>query len=352
LTFNSISITGLGLATPLGNTVATTWDALLAGQRVTDHALVDGIPHNSQAIFELARLVASQAIADARWTPEKLHEAALIVGTSKGPVEAWLEGKVSLQGLAEVAADLATHFKIAGPHLTLSTACASGLHALIRATMSIASGQVHSALVVAAESSVHPLFIGSFQRLGVLPPPGFGCRPFDRQRAGFTMSQAAAAVTLERKPGGVQIERFALGADAVHLTAGDPTGTSLRRLLTRALDAKPIDMIHAHATGTLANDPVELAVLESVLDESNNPILYSHKGALGHSLGAAGLVSATINCLCHRHGVVPPNVAIIDPLPMSRPRLSQEAVHQPIRRSLVLSSGFGGAMAAVTMAGG
>ena len=105
----------------------------------------------------------------------------------------------------------------------------SGLHALIHATMLIQSGRVKRALVVAAEASVHPLFVGSFRRLGVLPPEGFGCRPFDQDRAGFLMSESAAAVCLEadeihpsRRRGVAPVDRFALGGDATHLTGVDP----------------------------------------------------------------------------------------------------------------------------------
>ena len=81
--------------------------------------------------------------------------------------------------------------------MTLSAACASGIYALIRAVMMIQAGEVQRAIVVASESSLHALFTASFARLGVLAPPGYGCRPFDRQRQGFVISEAAAAVCLE-----------------------------------------------------------------------------------------------------------------------------------------------------------
>src|SRR5439155_11315656 len=105
-------------------------------------------------------------------------------------------------------------------------------------------------LVVASEASVHPLFLGSFKRLGVLPSPEIGCRPFDETRDGFLMSEAAAAVCLEAAPecdvrtGAVErglssgssqtrvaIDRFAFGADATHLTGSDPAGRVLTHLI-------------------------------------------------------------------------------------------------------------------------
>src|SRR5204862_7358830 len=99
-----------------------------------------------------------------------------------------------------------------------------------------------------------------------------------------------------------------LGGAATHLTGGDPEGTTLRRLLNHVVDGQPVDLVHAHATGTEMNDPIELAAIESALPADQDPpaILYSHKGALGHSLGAAGLVSVVLNCMSHHKGVVPP----------------------------------------------
>jgi 3-oxoacyl-(acyl-carrier-protein) synthase len=251
----------------------------------------------------------------------------------------------------------------------VSAACTSGLHALVRGAMMIRSGEVSQALVVATEASVHPLFLGSFQRLGVLARPGVGCRPFDKNREGFVMSEAAAAVLLKAddapespRPAGrgssarssppapIYLDGFALGADATHLTGGDPDARVLRYLLSRLLDHRPVDMFHAHGTGTSANDQTELAAIEAVIDEHTAfPALYSHKGALGHSLGAAGLVSVVLNCQAHASGVVPPNVQTRDPLPTGRVTLSPGAVRGPVRRSVAVAAGFGGAMAAVSL---
>jgi 3-oxoacyl-(acyl-carrier-protein) synthase len=240
-----------------------------------------------------------------------------------------------------------------GPRLTISAACSSGLHALIRATMMLRSGQVDRALVVGAEASVHPLFIGSFKRLGVLPPAGYGCRPFDRDRKGFLMSDAAAAVCLERTDGPAlaRVDAFAIGADATHITASDPTSAMLQRLLKQTIDASgPPDVIHGHGTGTVANDAIELNAIESVLEGvQSRPALYSHKGAIGHSLGAAGMVSVVINCMMHRESVVPGNANLASPLPARRVELKGMSIERPIKRSLALAAGFGGPIAVVSL---
>jgi len=142
-----------------------------------------------------------------------------------------------------------------------------------------------------------------------------------------------------------------MGGDACHLTAGDPDGLTLGRMLNRVIDGRPIDLIHAHGTGTIANDPVELAAIERALPSGCEklPSLYSHKGALGHSLGAAGLVSVVINCLCHREGIVPPNVATRNPLPTRNVTIRSDLQRRSIRRSAAIAAGFGGAIAAVTL---
>jgi len=172
------------------------------------------------------------------------------------------------------------------------------------------------------------------------------------------MSEAAAAVCLQADSPDkdsasspkIALEHFALGADATHLTASDPSGRVLEHLINKVTSNHPIDLVHAHGTGTVANDEIELAAIERAFSPStSSPFLYSHKGALGHSLGAAGLVAVVLNVLAHQHGIVPPNVQTHHPLPATRVTISQEAIHRQINRSIVLAAGFGGSSAAVSL---
>jgi 3-oxoacyl-[acyl-carrier-protein] synthase II len=147
------------------------------------------------------------------------------------------------------------------------------------------------------------------------------------------------------------VESCSLGADATHLTRADPSGDTLGRILKTVVGNQPVDLIHAHGTGTVFNDPIELAAIESSLaDRENRPSVYSHKGALGHSLGAAGLVAVATNCLCHEHGIIPPNIQTHDPLPSGRVDIRRELQQREIIRSVALAAGFGGAVAALTLA--
>jgi len=369
-------ITGAGLLTPLGRTVDETWDALLAGKSITDHSRAAGeYDPTSPRVSQMARRVVDEALAASGWSSE--DDFATIVGTSKGSVESWLPapspnpllhmaeatyeaGGLDPVGLADIAASVAVGY---GPRLTVSAACASGLLALIRAAMMIESGQAERVLVVAAEASVHPLFLASFKRLGVLPAAEIGCRPFDECRDGFLMSECAAAVCVEsaeRDRGDssdgddgrprIVIDRYALGGDGSHLTSPDPDGRVLRHLINKVTGSEPIDLVHAHGTGTPTNDPIELAALETVFEHATSTTcLYSHKGALGHSLGAAGLVSVVLNFQAHQRRQIPPNVRTTRPLLSNAIQIHSTPQTLPIRRSLALAAGFGGATAAVTL---
>ena len=352
-----VAIAGTGMLTALGCSGGATWDALLAGRFIGTHGPVPRSYGREARITGLALDAAQEAIAAGRWGADDIRETGLVVGTSKGPVESWIAGSLECTGLAEVATKVAHNLGISGgPLLTMSAACASGLHALIRGAMLIRSGECQRVLVVAAEASLHPIFIASFQRLGVIPPTGLGCRPFDEERRGFLMSEAAAAVCLEAEdadsppsPDTVCVERFAMGGDATHLTASDAQGRVLRRLLAHVIDARSVDLVHAHGTGTIQNDPVELAAIEATASPTSSPIIYSHKGALGHSLGASGLLSVVLNCQMHRRAVVLPNVSTTTPLHTRRVTIPRDASERPIQRSLALAAGFGGPVAVVSL---
>jgi 3-oxoacyl-[acyl-carrier-protein] synthase II len=365
-------ITGIGLSTPLGRGAQETWRSLLARQTIRDHSRLEPL-HNQHLprVSALAIEAANEAITEAGWHDHS-GQTALIVGTSKGPIEDWIApppsnnsksdktepaGRLNF-GLASVATDVADALKLTGPRLTVSAACASGLHALIRAVIMLRSGEAERVLVVAAEASVHPLFLGSFQRLGVLPPPGELCRPFDVHRQGFLMSEAAAAVCIKMqhfapfsRQSGVFVDRFALAGDATHMTAGDPSGTTLQRLLMQVTAKQSVDLIHAHGTGTELNDVMELhAINQSIGPSDEPPIIYSHKGALGHSLGAAGLAAVVINVMCHRNGCILANPNTIEPMP-SIGIISTSTIERPIRRSVAVGAGFGGPLAVVGLSG-
>lgn len=367
------AITGLGLITPLGATVDSTFAHLVAGDRdISEHTRLTVITTADESrASALAEQVGRQAIEQAGWTSTERtsDRTAVVIGTSKGQIAEWIspaiaftsdknqfsEGRSSW-GLAETATHVARSLGMtAGPRLTLSAACATGLHALIRATMLIHSGEIDRVLVVAVEASVHPLFVQSFQRLGVLAPPGYGCRPFDESRAGFVMSESAAAVCLERtsthRSPIAHIERFAMAGDAAHLTGNEPTGAALRHVLRHVIDNRSVQFVHAHGTGTVVNDPIELAAIDAcvIATADRRPVVYSHKASLGHTLGTAGLLATVISCRVHTTGTVPGNRRSTTPIAAERVHLASEPTLASVQRSIALAAGFGGAIAALSL---
>jgi act minimal PKS ketosynthase (KS/KS alpha) len=380
-------ITGIGLWTVLGPSAGETWDAITtSGRCVSGHTRIPVGRDEGSRVATLAVNVARQALADAGWGRSQTGDSrtALVFGTSKGPIEDWIVSDVnrSVQfspptsdkpscdvtridphawGLHATTDRVARATGIAhGPRLTVSAACATGLHALVRAAMMLRTGEADRVLVVAAEASVHPLFVHSFKRLGVLAPEGFGCRPFDESRSGFVMTEAAAAVCLERGTSGrrpyAAVGRYAIAGDAGHLTAGAPDGRVQRHVLARVVHGRPVDFVHAHGTGTVVNDPIELAAIDASVDptvrdddDRRRVPVYSHKAHLGHSLGAAGLVSVVLGCLTHRTNVIPPNVRTTSPLASRFLDIPTEVHERRVHRSVHLAAGFGGTVAAMSL---
>jgi 3-oxoacyl-[acyl-carrier-protein] synthase II len=348
------------MVTPQGTTATATFDNIMAGRVLLDTGRVALAHDSADRVTQLAAVAAHEAIADAGWTAAALRgpRTALLIGTSKGPIERWIAASAGgaalsrpIFGMAELASDLNALLGLRPEfQLTYSAACASGLHAFIKAYCLIRQGACDRVLVVASESSLGALFQATFQRLGVLAPAGYGCRPFDRNRRGFTLSEAAAAVCLDHqpRPAGVIVNRAAMFADAHHLTATDPEAATLRHLLADLRGPNGIDFVHAHGTGTGLNDPAELAAIDALLGDSA-PQVYSHKAALGHTQGAAGLLAVAINTIVHRSGRIPPNAATAAPLPTTSARLIAGGGKHRLTTSLAIAAGFGGPVAGVKL---
>jgi len=370
-------IAGVGLVSPLGDCLDTTWQALLAGRYITDHSPAQFADEpGAPRIVHLAVAAAKEAMRSAGGAASgtAARNAAVIIGTSKGPAQRWISprstqisianitagrcGRVDVAGLGEIAAAVAHELDLSGPRLTYSSACASGLHALIRGAMMIIDGDVDAALIVGAESSLQEIFLASFQRLGLLADPKIGCRPMDEFRDGLLVSEAAAAVWMVRSDSvdiasvrrPIIVESMFMGSDGHHLTGVDPAGMALRRLIDPTLGESGVDLVHAHATGTRANDAVELdAIDEALVCRGCKAIAYSHKGALGHSLGASGMVSTVLAVKSYQTGIVPGNIRTDHPLPSRNLRILQQPIHATIARTLILAAGFGGPVATVCL---
>ncbi len=351
-----VVIAGLGLITPLGHGAWPTFAALLRGRRLTDRIAqlepgtgavplvqaVGGVSiarhTSSDPAVELAERAAREAAAEAG---QPLIGQPTWLGTSKGAVgvldaavAAWASGVKPLppSGLEVVTL---------GPHGYLShqltrrtgvtvrrhtvAACASSLTALHQARLGLLNPRpdLHelnsdTALVVTAEAALLPAFIHSYRRLGVLAPltlDGYRGRPLGDDRRGFVLAEVGAAVLLRRlasgeQPRGHDVELLdtAVATEAEDLIRPSGSMHALRHVGERLCEGRRLAALHPHAPGTAEHDDREWAVLREVTAGGGGPVppAYANKGALGHSLGSAGLVSLVLACLAIRTGKLPP----------------------------------------------
>lgn len=383
-----IVVTGLGMVTPLGVSAVNTFAALLRGQTIADRAkdlppdadpvavvrtlgcVISAQHAGADPAVELAERAAREALYEAGSDPAKPAESSVcFLGTGKGAIGA-LRRAVVLGDRAGEQERLAVAL---GPHAYMLTnlrerlggewavhtvaACASSLIALHRARLhlinSAACGGPTRALVLTSEAAMLPELIYSYQRLGVLAnltANAYRGAPLDESRSGFMLAEIGAAVALETvrepQPGQVELVETAEAAEAHDLVRAAPGMPALAHVAERVMAGRPVDMIHPHATGTRDHDPAELVVLaKHVSGESD---LYASKGAIGHGLGAAGLASFVLACLCARMQRRPPMPWVTNPITADHGSLRINHDGQsgaPLNRHAVFAAGFGGHVA-------
>lgn len=355
-----LAIPAMSLITPFGITTQANWRQmvglqlqlrgstevpLLREQLEEQFPQSPGLRSLDRAV-QLALLAARSALRQTH-VPRLTDDDGLFIATSKGPIQTLL--KAGSSGLA--MDQLTAEHIVMGPAAigvflrrylgeptichTSVAACAGALVAVHAARRAILTGACRRALVVAADSSIHPLFDASFARLGILAPADEQgrrtCEPFDPQGRGFFISEAAAALILERSDAGnVFLQRTWVGGDGTDLLAIDPDARRLRQGLALLADCDHIDFVHAHATGT-RHDLYERQAIAMIRPD----FVFSHKRFLGHSLGASGLVALVLSILCHQNGTT------LDWQPIG-----------PSARSITIAQGFGGHIGLARLASG
>ena len=244
------------------------------------------------------------------------------------------------------------------PGISISAACASSAVALARGAMEIYSGRVRSALVVCADivSEFVLKGFGALQALDSRP-----CRPFDRDRAGLSPGEGVAAIHLVGMDRADKAGKHMLGeimgwgvaCDAVHVTAPARDGRGLvmamNASLKRAgLSHEDVGAVHAHGTGTVYNDAMELEAVRKVFRHRLLPV-HSVKGALGHTMAAAGGIEAVLGIMSLEAGLVPPTVGLEFPDKKAAGYVSAEAQRLSGRVIISTNSGFGGINAALVL---
>lgn len=357
-----IIIDGFGLLTPLGFSAWETFRALLGGRTMADRAAalpprlepamlvkalggVAVVQHVADdPAIELAERAAREAMAGREALRPAIH-----LGTSKGAMHALTRREpLAIEPHGYLAGRLMQRLQLPVVRHSVA-ACASSLTALHHARLAMLHGGDDAALVVTSEAALLPMFVASYRRLGVLPPltPGeYVGKPLDETRCGFMLAELGAAVLLRRvdrvEPGQIELTGTAVAADAYDMIRPSPDMSALRHVAGALIAGKRIDLLHPHATGTAEHDPSELSVYADC--DARVGDVYACKGAVGHGLGAAGLVSLVIGCLCAKAKRRPAMPWLSEPIATALP-LSREARQGEMRTHAVFAAGFGGHVA-------
>lgn len=297
-------------------------------------------------------------IGDLDWIVEQAGRADLLPPGDKQWHEQWLPNSTCAQ--------VAVRYRLLGPRLSHSTACASGLIEILSGIRAIQDDQCDVVLAGSGEA-IHPLFAAGFHKMRVLAnhdDPRQACRPFDADRRGFVMGEGAAMFVLERLSHatrrGAKIYAEVLAgkslAEAHHVTGLDVGSASLAHLISVTLDRaklKPSDLayINAHGTGTEQNDVMETRGIRRALGTAADKIcLSSNKAVLGHLVNAAGSVELGITALALRDGFAPPTLNLTNPDPECDldciPLIGRT---YQFEHALKISVAFGGHLAAVAL---
>ncbi len=406
MTPRRVVITGLGALTPVGHGHAGLWRGVVANRsaaklidrfdpspfpsriaaQIDDFVASDHLdPRRARRLdrfSQLAVAAARMATADAglplddgRATTTGIFLGSALGGVAFGEEQHEAYVRRGVRGVAPTlalavfggagASNIALDLGIRGPAIGNANSCASGAVAIGQAFQAIRSGEVDAALAGGAEAPLAPLTFGAFAMIRVLSQrnddPASASRPFDVDRDGFVMGEAAAVIALEERDAaerrGAPIfgELLGYGAtnDAYHMTAPRPDGSEAARairlaLADAALEPEAVSYVNAHASSTPLNELAEARALHAALGTHAAHVPVSGtKGLYGHALGASGAVEAAIGVLALEHNTLPGtcNLSNLDPACDLHVLREAETCHAGV--VLSTSFGFGGMNAAL-----
>lgn len=270
-----------------------------------------------------------------------------------------------------VAGSVSIKFNARGPSQTVSTACATGNNTIIEGFNTIQNNMADVAIVGATESSLHPLTIAGFHRLKSISSTSTS-KPFDMNRDGFIISEGTGVIILEELNNALkrikssngkvkilgELVGVGLSSDAYHITSPNENGIGAQKSMEMALknaniSFNEVDFINAHATSTQIGDKAELTAIHNIFsNENRKKPLYvtSNKGAMGHLLGASGLVESIFTILSLQNGIIPHTLNLENELKIQEGRQESNIClvkdtpvkNTSIEYAITNSFGFGG----------
>ncbi len=403
-----VVVTGMGVVSPLGNTVSENWSALLAGKSGIDKIThFDASNYRCQIGGEIRNLdltplmepreirhhdpfcqfavaAAEQAVAQAGLKDSAAFDPTRVgvlvssgigglitLSTQITNLNARGPGRVSPMTVPMMISDmaagrLAIRYNFQGPNFGIVSACATGLHAIGEAYWLIQRDDADIVLAGGAEASITPIGQAGFSALRALSErnhePQRASRPFDLGRDGFVPAEGAGVLVLEdaehaRRRGAeflAEVVGYGATGDAFHITAPHEEGDGAARAISMAfrharLPVDALGYVNAHGTSTPLNDKVEtIAIKRALGDHARRVSISSTKSMTGHMLGAAGSYESVVCIEALRHGCIPPTINLETPDPdCDLDYVPNQARELDFKLALNISMGFGGHNAAV-----
>ena len=397
-----VVVTGLGLLTPVGNTVEESWKNIIAGKSgIAPITAFDATGFSSRISGSVKNFDASlyiapkdqkkmdtfihygiaagiQALDDSgiEVTDENAGRIGVAIGSGIGGLpaieknrDAFVAGgarKISpffvpSSLINMVSGDLSIMRGLKGPNIAIVSACTTGAHNIGSAARMIAYGDADAMVAGAAEMATSPLGVGGFAAARALSTrnddPEAASRPWDRDRDGFVLGDGAGVVVLEeyemaKKRGAniyCELVGYGMSGDAFHMTAPMMSGAGaascmINAMNDAALNAEDIGYINAHGTSTPAGDVAEtMAVKQAMGGHAYKLVISSTKSMTGHLLGAAGGIEAIFSILALRDQVIPPTINLVNQDPeCDLDYCANTARDLKLNVSMSNSFGFGG----------
>jgi 3-oxoacyl-[acyl-carrier-protein] synthase II len=403
-----VVVTGLGTINPLGNSVESSWQALVnskSGIKTIDTFNTEGYPCKIAATVDdsfidenivsardlrkidrfiaLGLIAADEAIKDSGFVSDENSSlsSGVMVGSGIGGLDTIYNNSSILdnQGIRKISpffipsalinllsGHISIRYNLKGPNSSPVTACATGTHAIGDSFTLIKNGKADLMVCGGAEAAICPIGIAGFSAARALcdtfnDNPSKGSRPWDKDRSGFVMGEGAGVLILEEfehakkrnaKIYG-EVKGYGLSGDAFHITKPSEDGSGGFRAMQMALKesklaSDEINYINAHGTSTPVGDMIELSAVEKLFGSNENLFMSSNKSAIGHLLGAAGAVEAVFSLKSLENKTLPPTLNLDNPSTTTKINLiPHESISEPIDNLISNSFGFGGTNASL-----